>query len=149
VLRAFAACACIALATACYSTPQPNCSFVCGPNNECPADYACGMDHICHRLSGNVLLACEVADGPSPPDSPVSTPDSPIVVTPDSPVITPDAPPVETPDSPVITPDSPVEMPDSPPPPPDSPLPMPDAPPPPDAPHPDAAPPLDAPTPDA
>ncbi len=136
--RLVSACAFVALATACYSTPQPNCSFKCGATMECPDNYVCSTtDNICHLVSNGQVLACETADGPSIPDSPVTiTPDSPISTTPDSPVITPDAPPV-------VTPDSPIEVPDSPPPPPDSPLPMPDAP------TPDAAQPLDAPAPDA
>jgi hypothetical protein len=138
VLRSLSACAWIALAAACYSTPQPNCTFKCGPNADCPANYACDTDGVCHLISGNTLLACNLPDAASTPDSPVSTPDSPIS-TPDS--------PVSTPDSPTETPDSPVETPDSPPPPPDSPLPMPDSPTP-DAPKPDAAV-LDAPAPDA
>lgn len=134
--RLLPACAFIALATACYSTPQPNCTFMCGPSLECPDNYVCSTnDNICHLVSQGAVLACEAPDGPSTPDSPVSTPDSPIV-TPDSPTSMPDAPPVETPDSPV-------ELPDSPPLPPDSPVQMPDAP------RPDAANLLDAPAPDA
>lgn len=39
---------CAALA-ACYSPPEPDCGFTCGPSNTCPTDYACASDHICHR----------------------------------------------------------------------------------------------------
>jgi len=143
VIRSLAACASLALATACYSTPQPSCSFKCGPTMECPDNYVCSTtDNICHLVSNGTVLPCDVPDAPRTPDSPVLPPDSPII-TPDSPTSMPDAPSVETPDSPV-------EVPDSPPAPPDSPIEMPDAPPPPppDAPKPDAAA-LDAPAPDA
>ena len=33
----------------CYSPPEPDCGFTCGPSNACPADYTCASDHICHR----------------------------------------------------------------------------------------------------
>ena len=33
----------------CYSPPEPDCGFVCGPGGACPADYTCASDHQCHR----------------------------------------------------------------------------------------------------
>jgi hypothetical protein len=68
-----------ALAAACYSTPQPNCAFRCGVNDECPSGYACDpIDEICHLLVGDTLAECDVAvtpdaetaiDGRSAPDA--------------------------------------------------------------------------------
>lgn len=44
----------------CFKTPTPECSFACGPNSACPADYTCAADNFCHlRLANNQLGACE------------------------------------------------------------------------------------------
>lgn len=32
----------------CYSAPQPDCGFFCSSAGECPADYHCAADGICH-----------------------------------------------------------------------------------------------------
>ncbi|HPH67428.1 MAG TPA: hypothetical protein PLF40_16845 [Kofleriaceae bacterium] len=51
------------LLAGCFKTPKPECSFVCGPNSACPADYACAADNYCHlRLPNNELGACTFAD---------------------------------------------------------------------------------------
>ncbi len=55
---------------ACYSTPQPDCGFVCGPSGECPADYQCGADKRCHLNGTPSSLVCAV-DAPPPLDAKV------------------------------------------------------------------------------
>ncbi len=36
----------------CFGVDEPQCSFACGPNGECPDDYQCMSDGYCH-LHGN------------------------------------------------------------------------------------------------
>jgi len=52
---------CAALA-ACYSPPEPDCGFTCGPSNACPADYTCASDHICHRDGFDGTCPARTAD---------------------------------------------------------------------------------------
>jgi hypothetical protein len=42
----------------CYSPPEPDCGFVCGPGDACPADYTCATDHHCHRDGAPASLTC-------------------------------------------------------------------------------------------
>jgi hypothetical protein len=114
----------LAVLSACYTTPKPNCAFRCGPGGECPAEYVCVPgDGICHLVVAGATAECPA--GPAV-DAPPEVPDA-AVVTPDAPV----------PDAPVVVPDATPAMPDAPPPKPDAPTPKPDAPPPPvDAPPP-------------
>lgn len=39
----------LAALAGCYSPPEPDCGFTCGPGGTCPADYSCASDHVCHR----------------------------------------------------------------------------------------------------
>ena len=55
---------------ACYSTPQPDCGFVCGPAGDCPTDYACAADNRCHRNGTPESLMC------APPDAAISMRDT-------------------------------------------------------------------------
>lgn len=48
----------------CYSPPQPDCGFICGPGGACPASYTCASDHHCQR-DGAPTLDC----GPAPIDA--------------------------------------------------------------------------------
>ena len=61
---------CLGLA-ACYSPPEPDCGFVCGPENTCPADYTCAADRHCHRNGAPATLVCATPDAgidaPAPP----------------------------------------------------------------------------------
>ncbi len=61
---------CVA-AAACYSPPEPDCGFACGPNNACPADYTCAADRHCHRNGTPAGLVCAApdagVDGPAAP----------------------------------------------------------------------------------
>ena len=47
---------------ACYATPQPDCSFSCGPDGVCPSGYDCVQsDQLCHLILENGNLAeCSV-----------------------------------------------------------------------------------------
>jgi hypothetical protein len=54
-------------AAACFSPQQPACAFSCGPAGECPADYACGADNLCHRDDG--LGQCLIAPQDGGPDA--------------------------------------------------------------------------------
>ncbi len=45
-LRALLVCALAAVS--CYSPSEPLCSFQCGDNRACPADYQCLADNYCH-----------------------------------------------------------------------------------------------------
>jgi hypothetical protein len=36
-------------ATACYSTPRPECAFLCGEGGSCPDGYGCADDGWCKR----------------------------------------------------------------------------------------------------
>ena len=61
---------------ACYSTPQPDCGFLCGPAGECPDNYQCGSDNVCHRAGSPASLVCGVdaaVDSPRP-DADVTPP---------------------------------------------------------------------------
>jgi hypothetical protein len=54
----------------CYNPPEPDCAFVCGAGDACPADYTCAADHQCHRNGTPDSLMCSVlsdAAGPSGP----------------------------------------------------------------------------------
>ena len=55
---------CLVMMSGCYSTPQPDCGFVCGPLGECPEGYQCASDQRCHRVGAPASLMCE-----SPPDA--------------------------------------------------------------------------------
>lgn len=59
----------LCLLTACYSTPQPDCGFVCGPTGDCPDGYQCASDNRCHREGTPASLICAV-DAPPRPDAP-------------------------------------------------------------------------------
>jgi hypothetical protein len=64
---------CLVLITACYSPAQPDCGFICGSNGECPDDYTCAADGICHRNGSPANLICMVdarPDSPRPIDAP-------------------------------------------------------------------------------
>lgn len=54
---------CVVLAglTACYSPPEPNCGFICGPGGACPDHYACNSNGQCQRL-GSPATACNTVD---------------------------------------------------------------------------------------
>ncbi|HET9625505.1 MAG TPA: hypothetical protein VFP84_29260 [Kofleriaceae bacterium] len=59
---------------ACYDVPEPDCGFVCGPDDRgtghtaCPDDYTCAADHRCHRNGAPANLVC--ASPPSAIDAP-------------------------------------------------------------------------------
>ena len=55
------------LMAACYSAPQPDCGFICGPSGECPADYQCASDNRCHRRGTPASLVCAPDAAPPPP----------------------------------------------------------------------------------
>jgi hypothetical protein len=57
--------ACLGAAAGCYSPPEPDCGFVCGPGGACPADYACASDYHCHRNGAPASVSC----GPPPADA--------------------------------------------------------------------------------
>ena len=50
---------------ACYSPPEPDCGFVCGPGGACPDDYTCASDNICHRNGTDPALMCKMPVGVS------------------------------------------------------------------------------------
>jgi hypothetical protein len=62
-------------AAGCYSAPEPDCGFACGPNNACPADYACAADRHCHRNGTPDSLVCGTA-----PDGGIDTGSGPHVL---------------------------------------------------------------------
>jgi hypothetical protein len=33
----------------CYSTPTPDCAFLCGAGGSCPDEYFCASDGVCKR----------------------------------------------------------------------------------------------------
>jgi hypothetical protein len=77
-----AAAAALSGVAGCYKTPKPNCTFSCGSSGECPTDYMCGPDQVCHLVqSGGGLAACDhpfddaapVADAPQTDASPIDT----------------------------------------------------------------------------
>ena len=64
---------CLGLIAACYSPPQPDCGFVCRRGGECPSDYFCAPDGICHRNGTSATAACAIdarIDSPRPIDAP-------------------------------------------------------------------------------
>jgi len=64
---------CLGLMSACYSPPQPDCGFTCGRSGECPGDYFCGTDGVCHRNGTPANLICMVdarIDAPRAIDAP-------------------------------------------------------------------------------
>ncbi len=78
---------CLGLISACYSPPQPACGFACQRSGECPTDYFCAPDGICHREGSSPTAACAIdarSDSPRPIDAPLTDAD----VTPPSVVAT-------------------------------------------------------------
>ncbi len=64
---------CLGLISACYSPPQPDCGFACKRSGECPTDYFCAPDGICHREGTSPTAACVAdarIDSPKPIDAP-------------------------------------------------------------------------------
>ena len=64
---------------ACYSPPQPECGFVCGANGECPEDYTCASDGICHLNGSSPSTICRpdaMVDAPRPIDAPPADADN-------------------------------------------------------------------------
>jgi hypothetical protein len=56
---------------ACYSTPTPECAFLCGADSACPGGYACASDGWCKRADLPDDFVCQarpadaaVVDGP-------------------------------------------------------------------------------------
>ncbi len=70
---ALALCAALtgAIIASCYSLPEPQCGFLCGPNGACPADYTCAPDHHCHKNGSPESLVCGTPDAAvdAPPDT--------------------------------------------------------------------------------
>ncbi|MBV8756639.1 MAG: Ig-like domain-containing protein [Deltaproteobacteria bacterium] len=46
----------------CYSPPEPDCGFACGPGGACPADYSCASDHVCHHTGFSGTCPARTAD---------------------------------------------------------------------------------------
>jgi hypothetical protein len=68
-------------AAGCYSPPEPDCGFVCGPGGACPADYTCASDHHCHRNDAAASLVCGTPPADAAPDvPPADVPPAPHVV---------------------------------------------------------------------
>lgn len=106
----------LVLATGCYETPMPACTFACSASGECPSGYSCSaVDNICKR---NDVPADHMCEGLVLADASVVSPDAPVI---DAAVIDSAVADAAVPDAPV--PDAPL---------PDAPLP--------DAPLPDAMP---------
>ena len=98
---------------ACYEVPRPTCGFRCGPDGECPDDYACSSDDGRCHLNGSAPMVCATPDAgidvDGPPDSafdagldgsPDATPDARPDAAPDArPDATPDATPDASPDA--------------------------------------------------
>ena len=61
-----------ALAFSCYTVPEPDCGFVCGPGSACPTDYTCGSDTICRRIGAPAGTVCTSDAGPL--DAPITSP---------------------------------------------------------------------------
>lgn len=59
----------IAALAACYSPPEPDCGFACGPSGACPAHYTCAVDRVCHRDGAAAGTTC-----PEQPDAAVDEP---------------------------------------------------------------------------
>jgi hypothetical protein len=66
--------ACLVVLTAgCYSPVQPACGFSCARTGNCPEDYFCAADGICHRQGTPSTLTCAAdasIDTPRPIDAP-------------------------------------------------------------------------------
>jgi len=93
---AFAICAAL-LTAACYSTPQPECSFHCGEALACPDGYTCAGDGWCKRNDVPADFNCE-GTTPLPDASDIDAAPPPDVAVIDAPLppdadTTPDAPP--------------------------------------------------------
>lgn len=58
---------CLGLVTACYSPPKPDCGFRCSVNGECPSDYFCASDQICHHIGTPESTVCAVDARPDTP----------------------------------------------------------------------------------
>jgi hypothetical protein len=73
--------------SACFSTPQERCGFLCGSGNECPVDYQCvAADNRCHLIeNGAPVASCNEA----PIDAPIPLADAPFAI--DAPIVV-DAP---------------------------------------------------------
>jgi hypothetical protein len=70
---------------ACYSPPEPDCGFVCGPAGECPEDYTCdAAEHFCHRNGTPSTLICAQGGVPFDIQSVTSTGTHVVTVTFDS-----------------------------------------------------------------
>jgi hypothetical protein len=64
---------CLGFITACYSPPEPDCGFACRRNGECPSEYFCAPDGICHRNGTSPTAPCAIdarIDSPRPIDAP-------------------------------------------------------------------------------
>jgi hypothetical protein len=101
--------ACVALASACYSTPTPECTFACSAatGGACPDGYTCRPDNVCKREGVADDFACPDIGGS--PDGQIDSPidadiDSPIDADIDAPI---DAPDIDAPDI-----DAPIDAPD-------------------------------------
>ncbi len=73
-----------ATAAGCFSTPKPECAFLCGSAGECPADYFCASDGACKRVGLLDTFDCGFR---APPDAAVpsdAAPDAPADATPDA-----------------------------------------------------------------
>jgi hypothetical protein len=71
----------LGLLTACYSPAQPDCGFICGAGGDCPPDYACAADRVCHRIGAPADLRCAVDAAPDTPQ-PIDAPPADADITP-------------------------------------------------------------------
>jgi hypothetical protein len=53
---------------ACYSTPTPECAFLCGPSGECPDGYGCRNDGWCKRDGVPSDFQCSILPDAGGPD---------------------------------------------------------------------------------
>ncbi len=68
---------------ACYTIPEPDCGFVCGPAGECPDGYACStLEPRCHRIGTDPALRCD-PEADAAIDVPLDVPDDVPVDAPD------------------------------------------------------------------
>lgn len=61
----------------CFSTPQPECAFLCGANSSCPDGYFCAGDGVCKRDGVADSFDCGFVapiDAGPPVDAPVDAP---------------------------------------------------------------------------
>jgi hypothetical protein len=63
-----------AVLAGCYSKPEPDCGFACGPGDSCPDGYTCARDHQCHRNGASSTLVCGM------PDAAIDAPVAPVVI---------------------------------------------------------------------